>query len=70
MLIVTGSLAIAGIVAVADSVVKSVAFYFHEYYWDKTTWGRPGVQLPRDEPDSEWEQAVEGKVNTNQPPKL
>jgi len=38
--VVTGSLALAGSIAVADWVIKSVLYFFHEVVWSKINIGR------------------------------
>lgn len=38
VLIVTGSLAFAGVVGLIDAAIKTTAYYFHEHFWDKSDW--------------------------------
>jgi uncharacterized membrane protein len=40
-LIMTGSLKVAGSIAVFEVLSKIFLFYFHERLWDLVPWGRP-----------------------------
>ncbi len=40
VLVLTGSLALAGTIGVADILAKTALYYFHERAWDKSPWGK------------------------------
>jgi uncharacterized membrane protein len=38
-LVVTGSLALAGSIAVTQFITNTLLYFFHERIWNKVTWG-------------------------------
>jgi uncharacterized membrane protein len=45
--IVTGELALAGIIGGADAVIKTILYYFHERAWNLTDWGKSHEPIRR-----------------------
>ena len=40
VLIITGELALAGVVGGFDLTIKLILYYLHERVWDKVSWGK------------------------------
>jgi len=40
ILILTGNLALAGIIGALDVISKLIIYYIHERMWDKINWGK------------------------------
>jgi uncharacterized membrane protein len=38
--ILTGNLAVAGVIGVAQMISNTILYYFHERIWNRITWGR------------------------------
>jgi uncharacterized membrane protein len=38
--ILTGNLAVAGVIGVTQMISNTVLYYFHERVWNRITWGR------------------------------
>ena len=43
VLILTGDLALAGVVGALDLILKLLIYYLHERVWDKVHWGNKSV---------------------------
>ena len=38
--LMTGNLAVAGVIGIAQMISNTILYYFHERVWNSVTWGR------------------------------
>ena len=47
--LLTGNLVVGGLVAIVEPTINTIAFYFHERYWQRHTGSNQVIVMPADQ---------------------